>query len=504
MKNNMRTKICTALLGLLIFPVVSCKKLLDEKSFSKQDLNEFYQNNDQANLALNGVYATLWDYIYKDGYYIMLGDVPGETVQANMNKDEFDLYNWTASTSRFDNYWIACYTGINRANTLIDKIQPANIQENVKNNITAQAKFLRALFYFNLVKAFGGVPLHVNASLDLSSVAMPRSSESEVYAQIIKDLTEAESTIGAYSPADHSTGKVTLGAVKSLLSKVYLQNKQWELAAKKAKEVIDMNVYDLLADYSQLWNPAFKNGKEHIFSVQNGGASNLPTSSDKVYDFFTIPRVFHNGKQVEFSIDGGGTRVEITPDFYNTDPATYRRYHSYRNTMPYYFEVGSNVRIDQTVTLDRIYVVKYFHPDLATKQLRSSVNSTVLRYSDILLTYVEAVNEYSAVTPDVLEYLNKVRRRARAVGTSAEQDASIYPDIQPGLSQQEMRNVLLQERAREFLGEGERRNDLNRHDLLIATAQKEMNKTIKPGYKLYPIPSTQLSLNDLLVQNPDY
>ena len=482
----------------------SCERLLEENVFNSQNVLDFYANKEQATIALNGVYSTLWDYIYKDGQYVIMGDIPGETVQAHQVRNEFDLFSWTSSTPQLNNFWIACYSGINRANTLIDRIADANIPAGDKDKIVGEAKFLRALFYFHLVKVFGGVPLHLDATLDLSGTAKARSTESEVYGQIETDLIASASLIKDFSATDHAAGHATSGAAKALLAKVYLQQRKWESAAKTAREVIELGAYDLLADFSQLWDPDFKNGKEQIFSVQNGGASNLPTSSDGVYNWFVVPSVMFNGKQVDFSVVVGGTRIEIEREFDGSDPDTYRKYHSYRDEMPYYFNLGSLVKVDDTVPLERLYLVKYFHPNLNNKELRSSVNTIVVRYADILLTYAEATNELDGPTAEALAAVNQVRRRARAVGTEFEQPASVYPDLQAGMSKDEFREAILTERAREFIGEGERRNDLIRHGRLLSSAQQQLGLNLKPGLVLYPIPDVQLSLNRLLVQNSDY
>jgi len=148
--------------------------------------------------------------------------------------------------------------------------------------------------------------------------------------------------------------------------------------------------------------------------------------------------------------------------------------------------------------------VKYYHPDYSTGYLQTGVNFTVLRYSDILLTYAEALNESGvAPTTEAYDAINKVRRRARAVGTANEQPESVYPDLS-GLTKEAFRKAILDERAAEFIGEGERRNDLNRYDLFISTAEAQGVTGIKPGYVLYPIPQNEINLNPLLEQNPDY
>ncbi len=498
MKNFIRISICF----LLLTGAGSCTDSLDEKVYSYQNQDDFYNNAQEATLALSGVYSVLWDYIYKDAYQVIMGDLPGEVLHAGLIRNEFDLFAWTVSTPHFENFWIACYKGINRANSLLDRMNPS-IPDATKNSIQGQAKFLRALYYFHLVRAFGGVPLHVKATVDVNSVSLPRSSAAEVYAQIIADLKDAETLLGAFNASNHSAGYATSGAAKALLAKVYLQNKQWGDAAAKAKEVMDMGVYGLLNDYSLIWEPENKNGVEQIFSVQNGSSNNVPGLGDNVYHWMALPKVLVNNKQVEFAIDGD-MRAEGDTALFRKEPKTHRLWHSVRTVMPYYFPVGSYAMVNDTVSLIRPYVIKFFHPDLTTKLLRSGVNTTILRYSDILLTYAEAINEQNGPNAEALDALNKVRRRARAAGTAFQQPEAVYPDITSGLTQSQFRDVLLLERAREFVGEGERRNDLNRHGLLLQAAAEQGATKLKNGYVLYPIPNVQIGLNPLLQQNPDY
>jgi len=485
--------------------LASCSGALDEELLSTQELGEFYKNKEEGELALAGVYSVFWtEYIYKDAYYVQLGDLPGETLSSLSQKNTYDLFVWTKSDSRLQNLWSGCYLGISRANTLIEKIELSGVAPADKNNIIGQAKFLRALLYFNLVKTFGGVPLHLKATSDLSEVAKPRSTQQETYSQIIEDLKDAESKLDPFNQAKHAAGYATVGSAKALLAKVYLQNRQWDQAAAKAKEVIDLNVYSLFRDYTDIWDPAKKNGTEQIFSLQhnNGGDNNSNFGEHGVYYFapngFTLP----SGVGIQFSKDGSST-VEVDKKFFESLPDNYRKWCSIRNKMPRYFIVGTTTLVEDTVQTPNVYVTKYYFPDFKTGYLQTGVNLTLLRYSDVLLTYAEALNESKGPTPEAYQAINLVRQRARAVGTPKEQPASIYPDLS-GLSKEMFRSAVLAERAIEFIGEGERRNDLNRHDLLLKTANADGVMVSKPGYVLYPIPDVEISRNPLLKQNADY
>jgi starch-binding outer membrane protein, SusD/RagB family len=500
----MKTFIKNTLLGAVLL-LSACTDMLDEQLLSTQQVGDFYKNKQEGELALAGVYSVLWtEYIYKDAYYVMLGDYPGKEVSNINTPNEYDLFAWTKSNARFLQLWNACYLGVSRANTLIERMAASSTPDADKNSIIGQGKFLRSLYYYNLVTSFGGVPLHLNATNDLSEVAKARNTEEEVYAQLEKDLLDAEQKLSPFDQAKHNAGYVTLGSAKSLLAKVYLQSRQWAKAAQKAKEVMDMKVYDLEKDYSNIWNPSTKNGKESIFSIQhnNGGDNNTHYGEHMVTVLCPPGITLPNGKGAQFAKEGSSA-LEINKAYFNALPNNYRKWASVRDRMPGYFPVGSTQMVKDTVVLPKVYVVKYYFPDLSTAYLQTGVNVTLLRYSDILLMYAEAINESGGPTADAYEAINKVRRRARAVGTQYEQPEPAYPDLK-GLSQVEFRKAVMDERAIEFIGEGMRRNDLNRQNLLIQEAQSQGIGTVKAGFKLFPIPDYQIGLNPLLTQNPDY
>ena len=495
----------TSLLLLIALGFTSCTGPLNEELYSSQQIDDFYQNQGQADLAIAGIYQVLWNgYIYKNADYVRLGDFPGETMSAGgTSRDEHDIFAWTTSTSRFQYLWSACYQGIDRANQLIDRIAKSDVSTAGKNDAIGQGKFMRALFYFNLVRAFGGVPLHISATSSASDVAKARNTSEEVYAQIIADLKDSETMLSPFNLTKHKAGYATAGSAKALLAKVYLQHKEWANSAAKAKEVIDLNVYSLMKDYSQIWDPSYKNGSEQIFSIQhNNGADNGSNLGEHMVYLFCPEGYTLNGVGIQFAKDGTSFG-QVEKKFFNATPNNYRKWYSMRDRMPRYLKVGTTTWVNDTVKLEQAYVVKYYFPDMSTGYLQTGVNFTILRYSDVLLTYAEALNEANnGPTTEAYNAINQVRQRARAVGTAFAQPASIYPDL-AGLTKAQFRQAILDERAVEFVGEGERRNDLNRYDLLL-TVGNSFGVAVKPGYVLYPIPDAEIKLNPLLKQNPDY
>ncbi|WP_221392814.1 RagB/SusD family nutrient uptake outer membrane protein [Dyadobacter sp. NIV53] len=499
--------------ALVVISASGCEDALQEKVYSQVPTNDFYKTLDQAQLALNGVYTYLWNDNYRDGQWVTLGDVTAFTLigggSANGSGDrsgiqnEWNTFSWTPDANELVTAWDYFYQVINRSNTLIDKMEAAEFQG--KDKILGEAKFLRALFYFNLVRIFGGVPLHVHATTDLSETEKPRSTEAEVYTQIVSDLQSSVELLSPLNKADLTAGKATAISASSLLAKVYLQQRNWKQAAEEAKKVMDQGVFDLFADYENINNPDFQNGKEHIFSIQHGGNANSTSQfyQTRMIYLFGPPAQTVKGVNVQFHALKDLVIFQAKKSFFTESPDTYRKWQSVRDKMPYYYKNGIKELVRDTVTMYAPFLTKFHRVDFATGFLKEGVNYPLIRYSDILLTYAEAINETDGPTAPALEALNKVRRRARAVGTAFEQDAKVYPDL-GGLTKDGFRDALLKERAQEFVGEGHYRWDLIRHNRLISNAKANGVTAAAEKHNLFPIPTQQISRNNKIEQNPGY
>lgn len=516
-KNSMRVKvsIVSGVIVALLLGFSGCNDVLDENLYDSVPVDGFYKTEEEANLALNAVYNTLWGDIYRDGQWVTLSDVTGGTLlgggdpngsgDRSGNGTPWNSFSWTSDARELGAAWEQNYDGINEANTLIDKLAEAPFDENAKAHIEGQAKFLRGLLYFNLVRIFGGVPLIVNGTFGLDDIDKPRSSAADVYAQIISDLQAAESLLSPYNASDKTAGRATSASAKALLAKVYLQQRDWSNAATKAKEVMDMGQFDLFEDYNDILLPENSNGKEIIFSVQHGGTSNENASifwTRMLFLFGPPAQTLQDGTSIRFHNLQDVVIFQVLQDFFDATPDTYRKWETMRNKMPYYY-VG-NTLVQDTVDLYAPFVVKHHYVDFGSANLRGGVDFPLIRYSDVLLTFAEATNEANG-GPNQAAYdaINEVRRRARAVGTANEQVPGIYPDLS-GLSQSGFRDAVLVERAREFVGEGHRRWDLLRHDRLISDALQRGVSNASENHVVFPLPGNALSVNSNLEQNPGY
>ncbi len=514
--NRSKISVTSGFFLILILGIGGCSSdVLEEQLFSSVPVDGFYQNKKEADLALNGVYNNLWSDIYRDGQWVTLSDVTGGTLRGggdpngsgdrSANNTVWDAFSWTPDVREVASAWEQNYNAINEANTLIAKLPESDMTADDQAWFEGQAKFLRALFYFNLVRIYGGIPLIVAPTLDLSDIDKPRSSAEEVYTQIITDLQDAETLLSPYDEADHAAGRATSAAATALLSKVYVQQRDWVNAAAKAKEVIDLGVFGLFEDYNAILNPDNSNGKELIFSIQHGGTSNENASIFNARDIFLFgppAQTLPDGTSIRYHNLQDVVIFQVPQDFFDATPNTYRKWETMRKKMPYYFNGGTLVQ--DTVDLYAPFVVKYHYVDFASSNLRGGVDFPLIRYSDMLLTYAEALNEANGgPTPAAYDAINQVRQRARAVGTPYEQAESIYPDL-AGLSQDQFRDAVLTEEAREFVGEGHRRWDLLRHDRLISDAQQRGVSNADEHHVLFPLPGNALSVNENLEQNPGY
>ncbi|HYW36255.1 MAG TPA: RagB/SusD family nutrient uptake outer membrane protein, partial [Balneolaceae bacterium] len=443
-KMNKSFQSILGLLLLLIFIGLISGCSLNEQPYSSVATKDFYKNQSQAQVALNGVYARFWWGIYTTNLIYLNGNPGGLPLQHYPNPNNYDDFSWTASANELQSDWTVGYDAINRANTLLDHLNHSKIPTNVKKNIAGQAKFLRDLVYFNMVELWGGVPLYKHGTTSLKNVNKPRTSKDSVYAFIENDLQSAVSDMSPYSKSDHKAGKATSGAARALLAKVYAQQQKWSKAAAECKKVINMNVFGLMPDYHNVFSPAYNNNKEMIFSIQHlQGGHTSSRSNGYPFSFGPAGQSTSNGSVHFYNVGRGLVYWQADSSFFKHTPDTYRKQQTMRDSMPYYYPSGSSNLVHKTVKLNRPFIVKYYYLDQSTGNLKTNMGIPVLRYSDVLLTYAEALNEANnGPTPAAYQAINKVRARARGVGTSHQQPESVYPPLS-GLSQKAFRDSVL-------------------------------------------------------------
>ncbi|MBO9640044.1 MAG: RagB/SusD family nutrient uptake outer membrane protein, partial [Siphonobacter aquaeclarae] len=242
-----------SIMGFLLM-AESCRSNLEEVPLSFLSESNSFNNADDATTAINAVYGRA-KAIYQMPM-IVLGDLSGDDLWIRSDADpitsEIDQFKYTASNNYFDTFYTNSYITIDRANRVIENVPKIAMDTKLRDQIVAEAKFLRALHYFNLVQAFGDVPLVTKTTTDVVNVKIPRDPAAKVYGQIIQDLQDAEKALPISYSAAAEIGRATVGAAKSILAKVYLTHKEWANAAAKAREVIDSKTYRLVPDYQDV------------------------------------------------------------------------------------------------------------------------------------------------------------------------------------------------------------------------------------------------------------
>lgn len=469
----------------LMVTYYSCEKQFLER----QPLNEssdvaFYRNAEDALAALNSVYDVLqWNFMWKfEG--LAIGNRYNNDV-GQLPRPDFST-GFLPTNERALSSWGQLYVGINRANIVIDKVSEIDMDAQLKARILAEAKFLRALCYFELSYRWGDVPLRLSPTSldDLSTAKSPRA---DIVAQIIKDLQEAEPDLPLRSSqAAEDLGRVTKGAAAALQGKVYLYDQKWSEAAGKFAEVISSGEYQLNADYLPQFQLGGDNSVESVFEVQfQTGGPGWNTGSDGSW-MSGWNGVTGHGDAITYGFGAGFQPNQGFVDaFESGDERSGYVVADGDDYLGIPF-VGANSPTGYGVLK---YIVS---KNSEVGSGNSPINTHVIRYADVLLMYAEALNESNGgPTTAAYDAINEVRNRSE------------LPDLTSGLSREDFFDAIVQERRIELFLEGVRTWDLIRWGLagpvLGPTNEFQAGKN-----ELMPYPQSELNANSALVQNPDY
>lgn len=482
-------KISKIYISLLIaFMISSCsEEFLDLKPISSATSDNFYRTADDIKNAVNGAYAGLQSGGITGNSYIY-GDIASDNTVAVASgsvtdQDEFDRFYIKTTNPYILGTWNDSYTVIARFNTILDKIDAVTMDGALKARYVAEVKFLRALVYFNLVRTFGDVPLVLKSIINSDEgYSYSRNPKTEVYTQIEKDLSEAETVLpAAYTGAD--IGRATKGAAKALFGKVYLTEKKYAPAVAKLKEVIDLGVYTLLPNYADVFRVANKNNKESVFDVQykSGGSG----------EGNPWPNSFapQNSGNAVIAFGGDGNNQPTNDLISAYEPGDLRKDASLAVS---YVNAAGQVIPDK-------FVKKYF--DVPVAKNDNGNNIPVIRYADVLLMYAESLNEVSfQANGDAFTYLNMIRTRAGLAKKTATEITS----------QASFRLAMEQERRVEFAFEGQRWFDLVRtgRAVEVLNSKKDQIRIVTPlteNNLVFPIPQSQIDINkEKIRQNTGY
>lgn len=478
----------------LIFGLTACEKTLEETPKDRLAETNFYQSAADAQAAVYAIYSPIRDFGYYGANMLLFQESLSDIANGRGSYapiSEYAALDGT-NTGRSEGIWTQAYRAILRANIVLDKVPAIAMDENAKKALLAEARFMRGLVYFDLVRNWGGVPIRSSAN---DAADIPRSGVDEVYAFITQDLQAAETDL-PNTPA--TLGRPTKWSAKTLLSSVYLTTEKWTLARDKAKEVMDANLYSLVpvsvsADFDKIFGATVTTSSEDIFSLK------FSSAGGQGFQYL----LYIHAENTQFGPPGFRTIFarETYPLISSWSNADLRKdfnlYHTYTNRTS-----------GQTVTLpaNEYYQFKKFKDPASVAANASGNDLPLLRYADVLLIYAEAASQaVGGPTPEAYEALNKVRRRAygKPVNTS---DATV--DL-AGLNQTTFREAVLKDRAYEFITEGKRWYDMRRLGKVRSREliQAAKAKTVAEAAFLWPIPKVEIDNNGAINpsdQNPGY
>ncbi len=484
---------------LVIVPTVSCKKFLDLKPQDGIIRQNFWKTKEQAQAAVTGIYASLLGAPVNDKplseYFFLWGELRADMLSVfpggGITNEEIDFMNVNILSSNSITNWRSVYRTINYCNTVIDfapevLLNDKTFSQEALNLALAEAKTIRALMYFYLVRTFRDVPLKLKAtSADDQLEQLPKNTAAEVLTQIVADLNESENALPlTYNNQATDKGRVTRYTLNAIQADVALWMEKYPEAIVACDKIIASGRFGLVPKSSNWFNTVFVNGNsnESIFEFQY--------DRQKLNSFYNIfrnrPHFTQSGVVVEEIFEGDGLNDSLDI-----------RYN------------GASVRASDGL------IWKYIGID--NNSLRAAEESFahwfVYRYSDVLLMKAEALAQTNKGA-EALEIVRRIRQRSSALmQTDRSPDAS---DIE-GIS-----DFILEERAREFAFEGKRwfdvlrhakRNNYKRIDLLL----NMVSKTVPPDRQqsaigkikdvnshYLPIYLYELQTDKNLVQNPFY
>ena len=495
----------TVILISLIIAGQSCSEsFLDQEYVNGLVDANFFTDPSHAERGLTAVY----DVLGHEGQFILTRLILGSSAADDIVEDhgdysrvgtgmiEVDKYNWHASSRYIMDHWYSCYKGIGRANYVITKVGDIEgLDTGLANRYIAEAKALRATFYYNLVTAYGDVPLLTEPITLEETKTLTRTPQSDVWNQIVLDLTEARDILPDIYEFSSDLGRVTKGYANAMLSSIYLWTGDYDKTITAAEAVINSPAgYKLEKNYSDIFDGTVENGKESILDVMN--VKNSPVEAIFRTEQSEVNRSIYWGPVVSWShfytpatdfVDNEFDPFDLRKDFSVLDMGAGETY-----------DINGDGKID---TKDKIppnpphdmHMMKYVPrgEDLSNgtwnNGLLQYVNVHIMRFAEVLLNYAEALNN-SGRTNDALNQVNTLRSRA-----------GLLPLVPT--SKSEMDDIILHERAVEFCFEGHRFFDLKRAGKLDEVLSPL--GFISGKHEVFPIPQTELDLTSM-VQNPNY
>jgi len=491
MKLSIIYKILLAL-GLLAFAAACGDDFVDREPLYSIDSENYFNSEDDYNNALIAAY----DLLQTTYVNVMLGEIAsdntlcgGESATDVIGFQQIDDMIHTPVNDNLQDIWNWMFAGINRATYIVEFQDKTDFAG--KEQILAEARFLRAYYQFELVKWFGPIPLKGDARFEVGDeTRIPRAPISEVYAAIEADLQYAVENLADIAP---QVGRADKSAAQALLGKVYLYQEKFAEAATVLEEVITGGKYTLVDDFGQIFEMEGENGPGAVFEVQYSDAEGagfgcLQCSEGNVAVGFNGIRNY-NGPVY----DGGFSFNVPVQDAYDAyEPGDSRRDVAILDIEAWAEETGATYGIgyEHTGYYNRKYIARKGDANLGDQNLTNPNNYRAIRYADVLLMAAEALNRGGIDDERARTYLNEVRRRA-----FGDMDHDI------GASGDALTDFILEERRLELMGEGHRFFDLVR----TGRAADAIDGFQAGKHELFPIPIEEIQFsNGNWEQNPGY
>ena len=503
MKNNIssinsKTGMFKKILVLLsIATVLSCSEdFLERKPKGQLTYDTFFETPDHAVWATNAIYQQFRSWEMCAFPWIGITDIISDDADKGSTPSdapyvlELDEFYFDQSNAAISGAWLGTYQAIFRANLAIENIPSIDMDTVLRSRLIGEAKVLRAYAYFRLVQWFGDVPLVTRILNDNEYYNQARTSKEVVLDFIENDLRNAIAVLpekSDYPSAD--LGRVTKGAARGILAKVYMVRHDFPKAVLQCDSIISSGEYHLLTNYSENFLPEGENGGESIFEI-GAVAAQAAIAGPGATPFNMI-----QGVRGEPNLGWGFNRPsdDLVASYESGDP---RR----GATILYEGDVlpdGSGIIKVNPDILHARYNEKAWVPEHAGLQDNGPGNIRILRYADILLLASEAYNEIGN-SGKALEYLNMIRARARKSNTFILKDITITDQAQ-------LREIIYHERRVELAMEQHRWFDLARWGRIA-----DVMSPLKPGFTapknlLLPVPQSEVDLtNNILMQNDGY
>ena len=469
-----------------------CRKFLKEEVYSQLGTENFLGTQEGIESTLSAAYGTAANMLTNNSIYTIgpqefttdIMTQSGDNVEAAIA--EYINFGLTPASDFLTTNYDPPYQTIRNANILLENIDRIAVPDLKKAAYKAECRFLRAISYYKLYFFFGPVPLRQSTRDELE---MPRATDAEMRAFIESELAAVVNDL-PNPGTEPAYGRAHKAAALGFSMKYFLQTKQWQKAADRAKEIMALNTYSLFPAYKDLFKVENERNKEYIWVRPAKASADRRTANSWMNVIFpaNFAREPISGLTFLNTWLNFPNEFRMLDGFYNSfDPNDARR----RLIISSYID-----NMGRTISLlngNNTRSFKYW-PDPQAAGASHGNDIPEIRYADVLLTRAEALNELTGPNQESIDLINVVRARAELPQITL----AGFP------SKEILRDHVLKERGWEFYSEGHRRMDLIRMDKYITSAQARGKVKAQPFHVLFPIPQVAINANSRLQQNPGY